>query len=283
MIETMKIEKKREVLSLISGVAFSNIPSWYGNTRRDLKMDLIVPKVREGHAPCPALIWICGGAYMVMDRSVWMPEMISFARAGYVVASIEYRTSNEAPFPAPLMDAKAAVRYLKAHAEEYCIDPNRIAVMGESAGAVLAAQVGIMANCKEYDKGDFLEYDSSVNAVVDFYGVAFTGPAAVDPGGDDSVVPEWTMRAYLGGNTPEHWERANSMNYISENTPPFLILHGINDSLVPIQGSRECYKVLKDKGVDVTMIEVEGANHGDELLYQDVMIEKILEFLNRVL
>ena len=75
MKQTLSVEAKQEVLSLISGVAFANVPSWYGATRRDLKMDILAPKVRENAAPRPALVWICGGAYMVVDRSVWVPEM----------------------------------------------------------------------------------------------------------------------------------------------------------------------------------------------------------------
>ncbi|MCM1098864.1 MAG: alpha/beta hydrolase [Ruminococcus flavefaciens] len=280
MIETIKVEKKQEVLSLISGVSFCNIPSWFGSARRDLKMDLIVPKVREGHAPCPAILWICGGAFIVMDRSAWMPELLRFARAGYVVASMEYRTSNEAQFPDSLIDAKAAVRYLKAHASEFCIDPDRIAVMGESAGGVLATQVALMADCREYDQGDHLEYESSVNAVVDFYGTAIS---SVESACAEGTIPEWVVKAYIGEDTPERWAKAYAGNYISDKTPPVLILHGKEDSLVSIETSRKFYAALEEKGADASMIEVEGAGHGDDLLYQDVIIEKVLAFLNRVM
>ncbi len=280
MIETLKIEKKQEVLSLISGISFCTVPSWYGSTRRDLKMDLIVPKVREGHQPCPTIIWVCGGAFMVMDRSVWMPEMIRFARAGYVVASIEYRTSNEAQFPDPLIDAKSAVRYLKAHAKEFCVDPDRIAIMGESAGGMIATQVALMADCREYDQGDYLDFESSVNALVDFYGTTISSTDAV---WINDIVPDWAMRAYIGENTPERWDCACAANYISDKTPPTLIIHGKEDSLVPIAGSHEFYRKMEENGIDVSMIEVEDAEHGDDLLYQDIIMEKILAFLNRIL
>ena len=114
MQKQLHVERKREVLSLITNVTFASVPCWYGASRRDLKMDLIVPKNRTNHPACPAIVWICGGAYRVVNRSVWLPEMMRFARAGYVVASIEYRTSNEAIFPAQLIDVKAAVRFLRA-------------------------------------------------------------------------------------------------------------------------------------------------------------------------
>ena len=110
MRKQLHVERKREVLSLVTDITFANIPCWYGASRRDLKMDLIVPKNWTAHADCPAIVWICGGAYRVVNRAVWLPEMMRFARAGYVVASIEYRTSSEAIFPAQLIDVKAAVR-----------------------------------------------------------------------------------------------------------------------------------------------------------------------------
>lgn len=243
-------------------------------------MDLFVPKQREGHAPCPAILWICGGSFLVMDRSVWMPELLRFARAGYVVASMEYRTGNEAPFPASLSDAKAAVRYLKAHADEFCIDPCRIAVMGESAGAVLATQTALMSGRREYDTGDHPDYDSSVHALVDFYGTAVSSVNAVRAGDN---VPDWAMRAYIGEDTKERWACAYAGNYISDQTPPTLIIHGRNDSVVPIGSSREFYNTMKERGADVTLIEVEDAEHGDDLLYQDVIVERILAFLKRAL
>ena len=83
MRKQLCIENKREVLSLITDITFSNVPCWYGGSRRDLKMDLIVPKNRSNHPACPVIVWICGGAYRVVNRSVWLPEMIK-AREGYL-------------------------------------------------------------------------------------------------------------------------------------------------------------------------------------------------------
>lgn len=123
MKTSIKMQKTKEVLSFITDIAFSNVPCWYDAARRDLHMDLIVPKNRQSHAECPVVIWICGGAYMVVNHSVWLPEMVRFARAGYVVTSF---------------------------------------VMGESAGGTMACLIGATADQKEYDQGDYLEYDSSV-------------------------------------------------------------------------------------------------------------------------
>ena len=204
MRKQLCVERKREVLSLIPNVSFSNVPCWYDASRRDLKMDLIVPKNRTGHPACLAVVWICGGAYRVVNRSVWLPEMMRIARAGYVVAGIEYRTGNEAVFPAQLIDVKAAVRFLRAHAKAFCVDPNRIYAMGESAGGTMASLLGVTGDRKEFDLGDHLDQSSAVQGVVDYYGVVdLSGAsaeqdrmdAAVNPNND---VPYFAFEEFLG-------------------------------------------------------------------------------------
>lgn len=281
MKEHIQSPVKQEVLSLVANIAFANVPSWYGATRRNLHMDLIVPKLRENHPPCPCIVWICGGAYMVVDHSVWIPEMLRFARAGYVVASIEYRTSNEARFPAPLVDCKSAIRYLRAHAAEYCIDPERIFVMGESAGGTMACLVGATGSCTEFEQGDYLEYSSAVQGVVDFYGGGdLTMESSVNVSDD---VPYWTMEAFLGPHySNELAKKASAVTYLGKDTPPFLILHGTDDPLAPVAQSDRLYEALQACGADATYLLLEGAGHGDPMFYQDAVCEKILAFLNRL-
>ena len=168
MKKTLRIAPEREALTLIAGMTYGRAPSWYGFTREDLKMDIVLPKHLEGHAPMPAILWLCGGAFCVVDRSVWMPQMIDLARRGYVVASANYRTSNAVPFPAPLQDVKAAVRFLRANAAEFCIDPNRIAVMGESAGGTMASLAGVRRTPGYFQRGTggggFLRVDGHAHA-----------------------------------------------------------------------------------------------------------------------
>ena len=282
MKKTLSIEAKQEVLSLISGVAFANVPSWYGATRRDLKMDILAPKVRENAAPRPALVWICGGAYMVVDRSVWVPEMQYFARRGFVVASIEYRTSNEARFPAQLEDVKAAIRYLKAHSAEYCVDPDRVFVMGESAGGSLASLAAVTGDRPEFDVGDNLNVDSRVRGAIDIYGPCVLGEEQLGAA-DNPDVPNWTMAAWLGAPlTMEKLARGSATTYLSADTPPFMILHGSADATVPIALSGRFYAALQEAGVPSDYLVLEGAGHGDQRFYQDEVKERILGFMRRV-
>lgn len=277
------VEKKREVLSLITGVTYANVPSWYGATRRDLHMDLIVPKNRVGHAPCPCIVWFCGGAFRVMDRAVWMPELMRFAEAGFVAASVEYRTGNEAIFPAPLVDAKAAVRFLRAHAEDFCIDPARIVSAGESAGGAIACLLGVTGEDKSLDQGDWLDQSSSVAAVVDYYGLADMTISLEGFEGND-IVPPWMLEEALGVRyTRQQAEAVSAIKRVTPSAPPHLILQGLEDTVVSPSQSRNYYEKLRENGVTAELLELEDAQHGDDLFFQDEVKDRVLQFLQRTL
>mgnify|MGYP000354464267 FL=1 len=112
----------------ITNLSFTQVDSWFGHCKRDLKMDLIYPEDPGRKYPC--IVWICGGAWLEMDKSAHLAYLAGLARSGFVVASVEYRTSNEAKFPKQLEDVKSAIRYLRAHADRFCIDPEHFGVMG---------------------------------------------------------------------------------------------------------------------------------------------------------
>lgn len=275
----LTVEKKREVLSLITDVTYANVPSWYGATRRDLHMDLIVPKNRAGHAPCPCIVWFCGGAFRVMDRAVWVPELLYFAEAGFVVASVEYRTGNEAIYPAPLCDAKAAIRFLRAHAGDYCIDPERIVSAGESAGGAIACLLGVTGEDKTLDQGDWLEQSSRVAAVVDYYGLADMTISLEGFEGND-ITPPWMLEEVLGVRyTKEQAESASAIWRVTPSAPPHLILQGLDDQVVSPSQSRNYYEKLLENGVRAELLELEGAQHGDDLFFQNEVKDQVIRFL----
>ncbi len=287
MRKQLHVERKREVLSLIPGISFSCVPCWYNASRRDLKMDVIVPKNRTAHSACPAIVWICGGAYRVVNRTVWLPEMMRFARAGYVVAGIEYRTSNEAVFPAQLTDVKSAVRFLRAHAKAFCIDPDRIYAMGESAGGTMASLLGVTGGQKEFDQGDYPDQSSAVQGVVDYYGVVDLSGASAErdrmaaAASQNNDVPYFAFEEFLGvGYGKAEAEKASAVRYISEQTPPFMILHGTKDTVVPMAQSEALYDALQKKGVPCEFMVIEDATHGDDLFYQDETADSVLNFLD---
>lgn len=281
MKKVLRIAPEKEALTLITGLTYARVPSWYNVTREDLKMDIVLPKHREGHAPMPAILWLCGGAFCVVDRSVWMPQMVELARRGYVIASINYRTSNALPFPAPLQDVKAAIRFLRANAEEFCIAPDRIAVMGESAGGTLAALAGVTMNRPEFETGAWPDTSSAVQAVVDFYGL--TDLSIMPEHNEDANVADWTLQAFLGSISPQTLEVASAVNYVTDCTPPFMILHGTSDITVDIANSENLYEKLTQCGVYAEYYVLEGAAHGDDRFYQEPVYDLIDAFLKRTL
>lgn len=281
MKKELSVKLEHEVLSLVTDITFSCVPDWYGAVLADLKMNLIIPKHREHHKKMPVILWLCGGAYSVVSNSAWIPEMMYFAERGFVIASAEYRTSNKAAFPAGIIDVKSAIRYLKVHSEQFCVNPNQIFVMGESAGGTYACLAGATGNNREWDQGDNLSVDSSVAGVVDFYGLCNIQKCLVIK---NDIVPSWAMQAFLGEDTYEvNVIKASVINYISEKSAPFLILHGTEDKTVPIEQSDELYEKLIANGVYAEYYQIKGAGHGEDCFYQNDVKSIVFSFLNRIL
>ncbi len=280
MQQTIRVTTNEERYCLITDVAFANVPHWYGKTRRNLYMDLITPVNAGVGAPRPCVLFFCGGAYMTVSHSMWLPELYFYAQNGFIAATAEYRTSNEAQFPAQLIDVKSAVRYLKAHAAEFGIDPDRIFIMGESAGGTLASLAGATAKEKKYDIGDNRDFSSSVCGVVDFYGQTLLTDENCIIYGDK--IPDWTMRAFAGENM-EFAAEASVLGHIDGDTPPFMIIHGTVDQIVPLAQSEMLYEKLTENGVEADFLKVENAIHGDGIIYQPEVRERILAFMKRII
>ena len=281
MKKEIKVNMDHEVLSLASSVTYRTVSDWYDATVTDLRMNLIIPKIRQGHPKQPCILWICGGAFSVVSRDAWIPELMTYARAGYTVASIEYRTSNKAPFPAALEDAKAAVRFLKAHADLFCLDPERIVAMGESAGGTIASLLGTTGGERKYDTGGYPEYDSSVAAVVDYYGLSDLYARTLAA---SENVPLYLMQAFTGPDPDgTRAKEASAVYQISENTPPVMIIHGKCDHVVDPLQSESFYEALQKAGIRSGLVMIEGADHGEDVFYQKEVQEMILQFLEEVL
>ena len=277
MRETVNIKVTEPNYSAITGITFSQVDAWFGHTRRDLKMDIIYPENPD--KPCPCIVWICGGAWVQMDRSAHLPYLAGLARSGFVVASAEYRTSNEGIYPAQLIDIKSAIRYLKAHSGRYHIDPERFGVMGESAGGYLSAMAAL-ADDPAFDAGDYLEYSSKVQAACPWYPptdvTGFPYPSPVEA----AASPESLL---LGMNVMLHQEealKACPVSYVTKDAPPFMIIHGIEDHTVPFSQGEILHDKLEAAGCDVKLIAIEGADHADRQFFQKETWQRIAAFFH---
>src|SRR5207247_3085072 len=184
---------------------------------------------------------------------------------GYAVASISYRLSQEAKFPAQIYDCKAAVRWLRANAKQYSLDPDRIAAWGGSAGGHLVALLGTSGGVKELE-GNLGNpgYSSRVMAVVDFFGPTDFFKLSVTSTNKKGDAPGAVERL-IGGPLEANRERvqqSNPITFVSKDDPPFLILHGDKDDLVPPAQSMMLYDALKAAGVDAAYHLIKGRAHG---------------------
>ncbi|MEM7532725.1 MAG: alpha/beta hydrolase [Chloroflexota bacterium] len=241
-------------------------------------LDLYLPANGENH---PLIIWIHGGAFRVGSKEINERTLMlyDYLIDGYAVASINYRLSQHAIWPAQIEDCKAAVRWLRTHAEEYSLAPNRFAAWGPSAGGHLVAMLGVVGHVSEYEAGDHLDVSSRVQCVVNYFGPTdfLQMDAQRLPDGmihDYADSPESEL---IGGPIQDHPEkvaRANPITYVTADMPPFLIIHGDQDPLVPHGQSVLLVEALQQVGADVTFYTVEGGGHGG---FEDPAVPKLTQ------
>lgn len=274
-------------IDTISGIVYRQIKSQ--RAIRQLKMTVFVPRTPEAK---PAVIYFPGGGFTTADHEKYVEMRFALAREGFVVAAAEYRPVPS-KFPALLEDAKEAVRYLRAHAAEYGVDPARIGVLGDSAGGYLVQMLGTTNGEKNWDKGGHLDVSSDVNAVATIYGISDLTNIGAGLGPEQDAVhasPAVTEALLVNGPAfggfagasitadPEKARNASPLGHIDGSEPPFLIMHGTDDKLVsPIQ-SKQLFEALRDKQVDADYVLVRGAKHGDLPWYQPAVIGRVVHF-----
>ncbi len=246
----------------------------YGTHERQ-KLDVAVPK---GTGPFPLLIWIHGGGWEGGNKTGYGPFASQLAR-GYAIATINYRYSKHAVFPAQIHDAKAAVRFLRANAKTYQLDTEKFGVGGSSAGGHLAALLGTSGGVKELEgEADAKPDTSRVQAVFDLFGPTDLGK--LSPAG----APANPVTRLLGGDTGLKKLLAQSgtpQTYITKDDPPFLIAHGDKDQLVPLKQSEDLHEALTKEGVPSELLVVKGAGHGGAGFASKENVAKLNEFLDK--
>lgn len=232
----------------------------YGKADRvELKLNLALSK--KGKGPFPAVVCIHGGGWYQGQRQDMDPMTELLARRGYVAVTVSYRLVSTARFPAQIEDCKAAVRWLRANAVKYHINPRRIGAIGPSAGGHLACLLGVT------DKKDGLEgaggnpeQSSRVQAVVSFFGrTNFTKKTWSKELEEKIFVP--LVGASLQ-DKPELYKKISPIAYVSRKSPPFLLFHGAKDKLVPPRNSTDMAEKLRAAGVSAKAVLVEGEGHG---------------------
>jgi acetyl esterase/lipase len=233
----------------------------YGETLTDITyctpdntpqaMDIYIP---DAGGPWPVLVYVHGGAWMRGDKAE--PMMSLFAKGmtaqGYLVASVNYRLYPDAQFPAMIQDVKCAVRFLRAHAAEYNLDPNRMGAVGVSAGGHLVSLLGTTDASAGWDVGEYLDQSSRVQAVIAMAGV--TDLSRNFPNADIEAMKRVGFGEY---NVVE----ASPISHVTPDDPPFLLIHGDRDELVPVEQSQVMYDRLIQQNVPAQLVIVQNARH----------------------
>jgi acetyl esterase/lipase len=244
-----------------------------------LKLDVYKPG-DAGTGSRPAVILIHGGGWSSFDKST-MKGMGGFlARSGFVAFAVDYRLlhGTENRWPAQLDDVQRAVRWVRANASKYGVNPNRIGAFGHSAGAQLAALLG-MEDTRDNSDAALAKYSSKVQAVVDV-----SGPTDFTTEKDPDDIAFFTN--FLGADYakhPEVWQGASPLFHVAKNNAPFLILHGTRDESVPIAQAQELYDKLKAAGVQASFIKVDDVHTFQSAENRHQLAAETMEFFNRYL
>lgn len=223
-----------------------------------LQLNIAKPK---GDGPFPCVVCIHGGGFRAGSRDGYNAQIVRLAAQGYVAVTVSYRLAPKYPFPAAIHDTKAAVRFLRANAKKYGIDPDRIGVTGQSAGGTLAQMLGVTAGVKEFEgDGGNAEQSSAVKCVVNVYGANdFTKSYG------KSVDAAQVLPLYLGGDLekarPAHI-RSSPLYWVTPTAVPTLCIHGTEDKYVHVEQAELLVEKLKATGIAVELLKLEGAGHG---------------------
>jgi acetyl esterase/lipase len=256
----------------------------YAHRSAQHRLDLYRP---DSVGRCPLIVWVHGGAFRSGDKAEGAP--LALVDHGYALASVNYRLSQEALFPAQIHDVKAAVRWLRAHADQYRLDPDLIGAWGPSAGGHLVAMLGISAGIAALEDLSLgcAEYSSAVQAVVDWFGPTdfLQMDAQAVPGSlmlhDPPDSPESQL---VGGpiqKRPDRVAQANPVTHIRGGHPPFLIQHGTRDLLVPCGQSQLLHDALTAAGSPSTLELLPGAGHGGPAFDRPEMLLRVVAFFDQ--
>lgn len=258
-----------------------------------LKLQLLLPDGLMPGDSCgrtyPLVVYVQGAAWGEQETYHNLPQLCALAKKGYVIASVKHRAAEKAKFPAFLQDVKSAIRFLRANAGRYFIDPSQVAVWGDSSGGHAALMTGVTGDMDIFKTDDHREISDAVKAVVDFYGPTDLSKINCAPRNPEYLAarlntPEDILFGGPVEEDPSLSEPGNPLNYVSKETPlpPFLIVHGDSDATVPFNQSVLMVKKLQECGKTVEFYKVCGGEHG-YFIWTDEMIDIVDKFLKAYL
>lgn len=282
--------KSQPKVDLPPGITWEFDVQYIQNGSPAQRLDIYYPE-KQPKEPLPLIVHIHGGGWM--GGSKYPCDVRMMTTQGYVVASVEYRFSQKAKFPAQIQDCQAAIRWLRANAEKYNINPAKVGVVGGSAGGHLSALVGVSGGKKVFAAiGENKEVSDAVQCVCDIFGPKNFASVMEQAENDKNVknifkfnTPSDPYSELIGANLSDKEKTAavSPITYVDKNSPPTLILHGTHDSLVPFAQSEEFEEAMKKNGASVWLQRFPGAGHGGGAFGKPVVILLMKNFFDKYL
>jgi acetyl esterase/lipase len=265
-------------LDVPSNVLFETDIEYSNPDGQHLQLNIARPK--DGDGPFPAILCVHGGGFRAGSREGYNSLCIKLAQHGYVAATVTYRLAPKYQFPAAIFDTKAAVRWMRANAAGYHIDPLRVGVTGGSAGGHLAQFLGVTANVKEFEgDGGNASQSSAVACVVNFY-----GPSDFTKSYGKSVDAAQVLPLFLRGDLDQQrlrHIRASPLNWVTPDAAPTLLVHGTEDKYVAYEQALWMRDRLQSCGVEVQLLTMEGAGHGFKGEVEEKAEQAMIEFFDK--
>ena len=259
-------------VTFVAGVEYANPDGQH------LKLNIARPKTGDG--PFPTVVCVHGGGFRAGNRESYDGLCIRLAQKGFVAVTVTYRLAPKFLFPAAVHDTKAAVRWVRANAAKYKIDPDRIGATGGSAGGHLAQFLGVTADVKDFEgDGGNATVSSRVKCVVNVY-----GPSDFTKSYGKSVDAAEVLPLWLGGNAEQkHKEHilASPLYWVTPRAAPTLIVHGTQDQYVAFEQGQWMYDKMKAADVDVELLKIEGAKHGFQGADAEKADKAMIEFFDK--
>ena len=271
-------------VTLIPNLTYQNTPYWFNQTRRDWQLDLLLPFDYAQAGDHPVVIWLSGGSWQMMDRASYLPELVFLARAGFVVASMDYHMGSEAAFPAQVQDVRQALAYLATQQATYHLDLQQVTLMGDSAGGQVALVSAYTMGQSQLDQQP-LGPSTPIKQVVAYYAPTDLAALAKQQLKTISADQQFDYLApmnFLVGQLqvdPVALQRASPVNYVKAGVPKTLLLQGDADDWVPFEQAQLLAAKLQEVGVAHDILKLAGGQHIDARFFDPVINQAVLAFL----
>lgn len=264
-----------------------NVVYAYKNGQK-LHLHILMPPINDSTATFPLIMYVQGSAFHKQDLGDHFAQLTEVAKHGYVVAIVEYRHAPEFAFPVQVRDLNTATRFMLDHANQYHVDPKNYLAWGDSSGGHTVSLATVTEDQQYFSDEDINARPLHFKACIDFYGPTDISRMNKVPSTQDHVTPHSLEGEFFGTvdlyEHPDLVQKANPINYVGKHqqVPPFLIMHGNKDRLVPFEQSCLLYEALKKNGHDVDFYRIENSDHGGDAFFTPEALNVVYSFIESV-